>query len=47
MESFLRQIDMSNLKSMIENDSDYGDEDEIAVCHDRNSPQLSQSVKSP
>jgi len=27
MEQFLESLDMTNLKTMIENDSDYGDED--------------------
>ena len=28
LEDFLSQIDLGNLRSMIENDSDYGDEDD-------------------
>ena len=28
LEQFLSQIDLDNLRSMIENDSDYGDEDD-------------------
>ena len=35
MEQFLSQIDMGNLKSMIENDSDYGEEVDMAVCYDK------------
>lgn len=35
MEQFLSQIDMSNLKSMIENDSDYGEEADMAACYER------------
>ena len=42
---------MGNLKSMIENDSDYGEEADMAVCYDRVSQsgvsmKLSQSAKS-
>lgn len=44
MEEFLSQIDLGNLRSMIENDSDYGDEVDMAPC-DRAS-QLSKSAKS-
>lgn len=39
MEQFLSKIDMGNLKSMIENDSDYGEEVDMAACYD----QVSQS----
>eukprot|EP00354_Favella_ehrenbergii_P008709 CAMPEP_0170451386 /NCGR_PEP_ID=MMETSP0123-20130129/648_1 /TAXON_ID=182087 /ORGANISM="Favella ehrenbergii, Strain Fehren 1" /LENGTH=37 /DNA_ID= /DNA_START= /DNA_END= /DNA_ORIENTATION= len=35
MEQFLSQIDMGNLKSMIENDSDYGEEVDMGACCDR------------
>ena len=52
MEEFLGSLDMTNLKTMIENDSDYGDEDDIVVC-DINMSQsntsminCSQSMKS-
>ena len=51
MEQFLSQIDMGNLKSMIENDSDYGEEVDMAACYDQVSQsgvsmKLSQSAKS-
>lgn len=42
MEEFLSQIDMTNLKRMIENDSDYGEEADMAACYDR----VSQSQMS-
>jgi hypothetical protein len=33
MEQFLESLDMTNLKTMIENDSDYGDEDgDLGAC---------------
>ena len=35
MESFLEFIDMDNLKSMIDNDSDYDDEVDMGACNDR------------
>ena len=48
MEQFLSQVDMGNLKSMIENDSDYGEEADMAACYDRvSTSQYSQSAKSP
>lgn len=34
MEDFLATLDMTNLKTMIENDSDYGPEDD-AGCNDK------------
>ena len=42
MEQFLDQIDMSNLKTMIENDSDYGDEADLGAGADK----VSQSATS-
>ena len=35
MESFLESIDMTNLKTMIENDSDYDDEVDMGAFNDR------------
>ena len=35
MEEFLESLDMSNLKSMIENDSDYGPEDDMVAGTDK------------
>ena len=38
MEEFLESLDMTNLKTMIENDSDYGDEADLvgaAVCDEK------------
>lgn len=35
MEQFLESLDMSNLKTMIENDSDYGEEADLAVGADK------------
>ena len=32
MEEFLDSLDMTNLKTMIENDSDYGDEVDMGVA---------------
>lgn len=50
MEQFLDQVDMYNLKSMIEIDSDYGEEADMAACNDRVSQSaasmVSQSAKS-
>lgn len=51
MEEFLGSLDMTNLKTMIENDSDYGDEDDIVVCNEKMSQSntsinCSQSMKS-
>lgn len=50
MEEFLDRLDMTNLKTMIENDSDYGEEEhEIAndvVSSSVHSMQMSQSAKS-
>lgn len=51
MEEFLKTLDMSNLKTMIENDSDYGDEADMVVCNDKvsqsaTSMNCSQSAKS-
>lgn len=50
MEQFLESLDMSNLKTMIENDSDYGEEADLGVGADKVSQSatslLSQSVKS-
>ena len=52
MEEFLGSLDMTNLKTMIENDSDYGDEDDIVVSNVNMSQSntsminCSQSMKS-
>ena len=51
MESFLESLDMSNLKSIIENDSDYADEVEPndgneKMSQSATSVQYSYSVKS-
>ena len=56
MEEFLDSLDMTNLKTMIENDSDYGDEvdmgvasviDEKVISHQSaTSMNCSQSAKS-
>lgn len=50
MEEFLDRLDMTNLKSMLENDSDYGEEDhEIAndvASSSVLSVSMSQSAKS-
>ena len=35
MDSFLECIDMDNLKSMIDNDSDYDDEVDMGACNER------------
>jgi len=35
METFLEQVDMLNLKTMIEIDSDYDDEVDMNACNDR------------
>ena len=38
MEEFLESLDMTNLKTMIENDSDYGDEADLVsatVCDEK------------
>ena len=42
MEEFLDSIDMTNLKSMIEADSDYGDEADMVDCNEK----MSQSATS-
>ena len=51
METFLQTLDMSNLRTILENDSDYGDEIDMVGVNDRasqsaTSHQYSQSVKS-
>ena len=50
MEEFLEKLDMNNLRSMIENDSDYGDEEPGAandvISSSVQSMQFSQSGKS-
>lgn len=51
MESFLESLDMTNLKTIIENDSDYADEPEEdngneKVSQSATSVQYSYSVKS-
>ena len=45
METFLENLDMSNLRSIIENDSDYGDETEKA-SHKGAAANMSLSVSS-
>lgn len=30
MEQFLEELDMQNLRKILENDSDYGDEDQVS-----------------
>ena len=51
MEEFLESLDMTNLKTMIENDSDYGDEGDFgvaSVCDDKASQSaFSNNIKSP
>ena len=34
MEQFLETLDMTNLKTMMENDSDYGDEVDLGACNE-------------
>ena len=51
MEQFLESVDMSNLRTMLENDSDYCDEVDMVAGTDKasqsaTSHQYSQSVKS-
>lgn len=51
MEEFLQTLDMSNLKVMMENDSDYGEEVDMATCNEAISVSaasisVSQSAKS-
>jgi hypothetical protein len=51
MEEFLDSLDMTNLKTMIDNDSDYGDEADVGACNEKlsqsaTSMNCSQSVKS-
>ena len=51
MESFLESLDMTNLKTIIENDSDYADEPEADTGNEKmsqsaTSVQYSYSVKS-
>jgi len=42
MEEFLSSLDMSNLRDMIANDSDYGDEVDFVPCNEK----MSQSATS-
>lgn len=45
MEEFLNSLDMTNLKTMIENDSDYGDEADMGAAV-ANEKVVSQSATS-
>jgi len=44
METFCKQLDMSNLRTILENDSDYGDED--ATSRGGAAANMSLSVSS-
>ena len=51
MEDFLASLDMTSLKTVFENDSDYGEEEDMGMCHDKISQSgtsfnCSQSAKS-